>query len=240
MLNALLLSLAIGQATNVGTLLATRGGFTFMGWDGAQKKAPKLGESLALADEISTEGDGSVKVSLAEVAVVTLGGSTKLTFDKLEGTAMVVKLGYGRVRVTVTPERPVSLNVTTAAGQATVADGDVVVIVEGDKTQVVVLSGTATTTSAQGSKDKLTAGMGCNAGGAPYGVSAASLQALRRSLELDETPSLQIAQSLETDLPGFVGPKSGHTRWRGMAETVGEGAHLAPPFDQYPAGAIAR
>lgn len=238
MVNALLLSLAMAQATNVGTLLVTRGAFTYLGWDGAQRKAAKLGQPLSLADEISTEGDGAVKVSLAEVAVATLGPSTKLTFDKLEGTAMVIKVGYGRVRVIVAPERPVGITLTTDAGQVLVSDGDIVLVVEGGKTQVVVLNGTAAMTWPHSAAVKLTAGMGCDAGSAPYSVAAASLQALRRSLELDETPITQISQSLETDLPGFVGPKSGHIRWRGMAETVGEGAHLAPPFEQYPAGAL--
>ena len=233
MLNAVLLTLAIGQTANVGTLLATRGTFTYMGWDGAAKKSPKLGDQISLADEISTEGDGSVKASLAQVAVVTLGASTKISFDKLEGTALQAKLAYGRARLIVTPERPVSVSLTTDGGVVLVSDGDVVVIVEGGKTQVVVLGG-----SAMLGKTKLAAGVGCDSGGAPYSVTGASVQALRRSLELDETPAAQIAQSLETDLPGFVGPKSGHIRWRGMAETVGESSHLAPPFEQYPAGAI--
>jgi len=231
----ILIALLVGQTASVGTLLATRSAFTYMGWDGAAKKNPKLGESISLADEISTEGDGSVKVSLAEVAIATLGGSSKISLDKLEGTALRAKLAYGRMRLLVTPEKPIAVEITTDSGAVLVSDGDVVIVVEGGKTQVVVLNGTATF-----SRAKLTAGMGCDSGGSPYSVTGASVQALRRSLELDETPSTQIAQSLETDLPGFVGPKSGHIRWRGMAETVGEGAHLTPPFEQYPAGAIAR
>ena len=101
----------------------------------------------------------------------------------------------------------------------------------------MVLGGTALMTWPGGGSAKLAAGMACDVGSAPYNVTAATLHGLRGSLELDETPLAQISQSLETDLPGFVGPKSGHIRWHGMAETVGEGEHLAPPFAQYPAGA---
>ena len=94
----MLLALVIAQSANVGVVLATRGAFTYMGWDGAAKKNVKLGEPLAPADEISTEGDGLVKVSLAEVAVITLGPSTKITFATLAGNSLVAKVGYGRVR----------------------------------------------------------------------------------------------------------------------------------------------
>ncbi len=237
-MHALLLALMVGQSANIGMLLASHGQFTFVGWDGQTKKDAKFGDPIQLSDELSTEADGMVKVTYADVASVVAGGSSKFSVDKLDAQNINVKIAYGRVRVTLTPGKKVTATLNTEGGSFVFAEGDVAVIKEGGKTQLVVFAGHAEARTSTQSTAVAT-GEGVDLGGGAYAVGAKSALALKRSLELDETPALAIAQTLETDLPGFVGPKSGHIRWRGPAESFGEGMRLFPPFSQSPFSATA-
>jgi ferric-dicitrate binding protein FerR (iron transport regulator) len=183
---------------------------------------------------------------LSDSVLVTLAASSKLGIEGFTVGASdsgSLKVAYGRVLLTIGTTKRLQVKVSAGDLSAVITNGSVAIVVESGKTQVIVFSGSVEI-SAYGkvvSAPKPGEGVDVAQGsaGSPYGVAAASLRALKSSLTLDESPTPLIAQSLETDLPGFIGPKSGHRRWRGVSEGFGEGMHLVPPFTQTPRSAIA-
>lgn len=252
LVTATCLSLLLAQASPTGSVLASRGQFLLQGWDGTKRTAARLNESLAALEEISTEGDGALKFKLGGGLLVVVGPSSKLVLEKYEEGAdptWHLKVAYGRVRVVADNQR---VRLGAAMVATAFQTGEVVLISEGGKAQVVALSGTvaASSVAATGKSLNLTQGLAAdftaNGASTAYGIKDKTQQDLRVSLDLDETPLVEIAQALETDLPGFVGPQAGRIRWKGVSEGYGEGGVTKQPFNQTPvlaaptAAAVAR
>lgn len=246
LVTATCLSLLVAQASPTGSVLASRGQFLLQGWDGTKRTAARLNESLAALEEISTEGDGALKFKLGAGLLVVVGPSSKLILEKYEEGAdptWHLKVAYGRVRVVADSQR---VRLGAALVATAFETGEVVLISEGGKAQVVALSGTVAASgvsaTAGGKSLNVTQGLAADftASGASstYAIKDKTQQELRVSLDLDETPLVEIAQALETDLPGFVGPQAGRIRWKGVSEGYGEGGVTKQPFNQTPVLAV--
>lgn len=231
LLAALLLPTALPPT---GSVLSSRGQLAVHGWDGSKRTTLRLSEALSPLDELTTEGDGAIKLALGPGLSVVVGPSSKLVLVKLENELWTVRLEYGRMRTVAAKQR---IKIETPTLSLTPESGEFVCIVEAGKSQVVVLQGNVKVQPQNKPEVGLSAPQAVDVAlsvSAPYTTSDKTVRELRTSLDLDETPTTEIAQALETDLPGFVGPRASRVRWRGISEGYGEGAPLAQPFNQTP------
>ncbi len=115
----------------------------------------KLGDPVAVSDEIDVPADGKLKLRMSDGSIISLASGTRMSVSAYQTDAAgqrqnaQLALAQGLLRAVVAPvERPATFEVSTAVGTAAVRSTDWFIEAKPGSAQVGVLSGSVVLSSA--------------------------------------------------------------------------------------------
>ena len=115
----------------------------------------KLGDPITVADSLVVPADGKLKLRMSDGSVISLASGTRMTVAAYQTDGggqrqnVELSLAQGLLRAVVAPvDHPAKFEVSTAVGTAAVRSTDWFIEIQPTATQVGVLTGTVSLTSA--------------------------------------------------------------------------------------------
>ena len=114
----------------------------------------KMGDAVAVSDTVTVPADGKLKLRMNDGSVVSLASGTRMTIASYQTNGgqrqnSQLALVQGLLRAVVAPvDRPATFEVSTAVGTAAVRSTDWFIEIQPNSTQVGVLTGSVSLTSA--------------------------------------------------------------------------------------------